>query len=257
MTESDLPGNSLVGGAREPHFAGFPGGSLASTPVPNLFLAEALPRIDSLAELRISLQAMRLLGLKKSQPRYLVVADFLADPAVVATLPEDESAARLALDEALGAAVSRGTLARLGIEQAGKITDLYFLNNAEGRRTITGALAGRLDLGQERFVAPEPAVRLAERPNAYLLYEQNIGLLTPLVAEEIDEAQRLYPADWVEAAFRQAVSYNRRNWKYIQRILERWAVEGRQDEEVGGGTGRPGARSNGRRGRAEGGELRR
>ncbi len=67
-----------------------------------------------------------------------------------------------------------------------------------------------------------------ERPNIFVLYEQNIGLLSPLIAEELKEAADHYPAEWVEAAFREAVMYNKRNWKYIRAILRRWETEGRQ-----------------------------
>jgi DnaD/phage-associated family protein len=66
-----------------------------------------------------------------------------------------------------------------------------------------------------------------ERPNIYVLYEQNIGLLTPLLANELEDAADHYPADWVEDAFREAVQQNKRNWKYIRAILRRWETEGR------------------------------
>ncbi len=82
---------------------------------------------------------------------------------------------------------------------------------------------------------PEPgsgsaAVVEVERPNVFRLYEQNIGMLTPLLAERLIEALELYPQEWIEDAIAEAVSYGRRNWRYIQRILERWALEGRQHE---------------------------
>lgn len=62
----------------------------------------------------------------------------------------------------------------------------------------------------------------------YTLFEQNIATLTPLISEQLREAAQLYPPDWIEDAFNEAVSYNRRNWRYISRILENWSIEGRQ-----------------------------
>jgi DnaD/phage-associated family protein len=59
------------------------------------------------------------------------------------------------------------------------------------------------------------------------MYEQNIGMLTPMIAEELRQAEKLYPADWINDAIREAVSLNKRNWRYITRILERWSSEGR------------------------------
>ncbi len=67
-----------------------------------------------------------------------------------------------------------------------------------------------------------------ERPNIFTLYEQNIGLLSPLIADELKDAADHYPADWIEAAFRAAVQHNKRKWSYIHAILRRWETEGRQ-----------------------------
>jgi DnaD/phage-associated family protein len=58
-------------------------------------------------------------------------------------------------------------------------------------------------------------------------------MLTPMIGEELQEAEKLYPADWIERAFREAVSVNKRSWKYIARILERWAVEGKDNGKLG------------------------
>ncbi|WP_297167241.1 DnaD domain-containing protein [Thermogemmatispora sp.] len=66
-----------------------------------------------------------------------------------------------------------------------------------------------------------------ERPNIFVLYEQNIGLLSPLIADELRDAAERYPPEWIEAAFREAVEHNKRNWRYIRAILRRWETEGR------------------------------
>ena len=73
------------------------------------------------------------------------------------------------------------------------------------------------------------------RPTIYELYEQNVGLLTPLLVEELREAAETYPAEWIEEAFREAVGYNRRNWRYVRRILENWATQGRGERGAAGG----------------------
>jgi DnaD/phage-associated family protein len=73
-----------------------------------------------------------------------------------------------------------------------------------------------------------------ERPTVFRLYEQNIGLLTPLIAERLVDALETYPPEWIEDAIAEAVSYNRRSWRYINRILENWLVTGRGDAAQGG-----------------------
>ena len=229
-------------------FTGFPAGRLACTPIPNLFFSEVLPRVDSLAEAQVTLHAFWLLYRKKGYPRYLTVRELLSDPALVAGLRAAGGEPDELLAEGLGRAVERGTLLKLGVERDGRPEELYFVNGQHGREAVAKLRAGELDVGQA--LAEAPAGPTPERRDVYTLYEQNVGLLTPLIAEELAEAERLYPADWLEAAFRQAVAYNRRNWKYVQRILERWAIEGRQDEETGRGPGRAAESPAYRRGRA-------
>jgi DnaD/phage-associated family protein len=78
----------------------------------------------------------------------------------------------------------------------------------------------------------------------YALYEENIGQLTPLVADELKEAEELYPQEWLRPAFETAAALNKRSWRYVARILERWAVEGPDYAQAGGdsqaGAGHPG-----------------
>jgi DnaD/phage-associated family protein len=65
------------------------------------------------------------------------------------------------------------------------------------------------------------------------LYEQNIGLLSPLIADHLVKAMERYPRDWIEDAIGEAVAYNRRSWRYIQRILQNWAATGRTEARSG------------------------
>jgi DnaD/phage-associated family protein len=75
----------------------------------------------------------------------------------------------------------------------------------------------------------QPPSITADPPTPFLLYEQNIGPLTPMVADRITRAIQEYPAAWIEDAIEEAVAYNRRNWKYIEAILESWTAQGRSE----------------------------
>ena len=82
---------------------------------------------------------------------------------------------------------------------------------------------------------PEPEEQEPVAPeglNIFALYERNIGILTPMVADELREAERLYPESWIEEAFKEAAVLNKRSWRYVARILERWATEGKDDGTV-------------------------
>ena len=116
----------------------------------------------------------------------------------------------------------------------------FLLNTRENKAWVEALGSGEVDVlttpmasfyleaGDANSLSNFKSAIIIERPNVYTLYEQNIGLLTPIVAEKLQEAEGHYPVEWINAAFEEAVLNNKRNWRYIERILERWTVEGRQ-----------------------------
>jgi len=74
---------------------------------------------------------------------------------------------------------------------------------------------------------PFPVKLQPERPNIYALYEQNIGPLTPILSETLQEAEKNYPLEWIEDAIRIAVVKNVRTWRYVEAILRSWKEKGR------------------------------
>jgi DNA replication protein DnaD len=50
-----------------------------------------------------------------------------------------------------------------------------------------------------------------------------------MMAEELREAEKEYPADWIADAFKIAVENNKRSWSYVRKILTRWQTEGRSE----------------------------
>lgn len=74
-----------------------------------------------------------------------------------------------------------------------------------------------------------PITLMVERPNIFVLYEQNIGPLTPLIADQLRDAEQTYPVEWIEEAVKLAVQNNVRKWRYVLSILERWRQEGKVD----------------------------
>jgi DnaD/phage-associated family protein len=109
-----------------------------------------------------------------------------------------------------------------------KIEDWYFINTVKGRQTL--ALIRQGKFAELHAAIPEEARLRVKRPNIFVLYEQNIGLMTPLIADQLRDLERTYPPDWVDEAFSIAVSRNRRNLRYIQTILKRWETEGKDPE---------------------------
>jgi len=207
-------------------FAGFPAGKQLYTRVPNLFFSELLPNVDHLGELKVTLHIFWLLTQKQGERPCVSGEELAADPRLVNGLKAGGQTAQEALHDALLRAVSRGTLLRVTTGDATAEREWYFVNSAKGRRAVDELLAGRW-----QPAAIDQPVRLEEqRPNIFVLYEQNIGPLTPLISEELMAAETTYPAAWIVDAFREAVELNKRSWRYVQRILERWATEGKTDE---------------------------
>ena len=59
-----------------------------------------------------------------------------------------------------------------------------------------------------------------------LFYEQNIGLLSPFILEEIEEYQSQIPDDMIIEAIKRAVEAGKRNWKYTKGIINNWLSQG-------------------------------
>ena len=211
-------------------FSGFPDGEIKVVPLPNLFFIQVLPCIDSLAEAKVTLHLWWLLHSGNRRPRRVALKEILADELLVRGLGGGARPATELAKEGLERAVARGTFLR--VEGAGGAW--LFANDEEGRKTVA-----RVGLGELRLESAEanPSSLDVERPNIFSLYEQNIGLLQPLIVEELREAEGSYPDSWVEEAFRIAVERNARNWRYIRAILERWKAEGKDDGAGGRGPG--------------------
>jgi DnaD/phage-associated family protein len=205
---------------QEHRFPGFPAGSHA-TAIPNAFFAELLPRIDDPAELLVTLYAFYALGRRRASERWVTASHLGAEAPLHAALVSMCLDPGAALRHGLAAAVVRGSLVTTAVN--GEMR--YAVNSPFGRRGIA-ALGGEADHAIGRL-PPDPP------PNIYALYEETIGTISPLVADELRAAEEEYPREWIESAFREAAAHNRRSWRYVARILERWRDEGRHDATVG------------------------
>lgn len=205
-------------------FAGFASGKTHLTRIPGQFFSELLPEIDHLGELKVTLYALWFVERMEGKVRFLTQSDFSADERLAANLGGD------GLEDALERAVQRGTLLRVTAEaEEGKQGEaFYFLNSPRGRAAVQAVQRGEWSPGEQ----PREGLTLeVERPNIFRLYEQNIGPLTPLIGEMLQEAEQLYAPAWVEEAFKIAVEKNVRRWKYIEAILKSWQEEGRDETD--------------------------
>jgi len=118
-------------------------------------------------------------------------------------------------------AVKRGSLLMVR-----KDADVYFLlNSPRGRAAVQAIEKGRWNPKDAGSGVP------VERPNIFKLYEENIGPLTPMIADALKDAEDLYEPEWIVDAIEIAVKNNKRNWRYCEAILKRWKEEGRAEKQ--------------------------
>jgi DnaD/phage-associated family protein len=165
-----------------------------------------MPKIQDLAELKVVLYVAYLILRKQERPLSDIIGvtykELKAESYRLSAELSEET-----IRHALDLAVEHGTLLHSTLNINGVPEDVYSLTAQmyRGRQTST--------------------------INIFVLYEQNIGMITPMIAEELKEAEKLYPPQWIEEACKEAVTLNKRSWKYIARILERWASEGKDSGE--------------------------
>ncbi len=190
------------------------------TQIPDSFFHHLLTEITDADELKVTLYALWRFEHMEGRLRFLREQDFaecVPDPY-----------------PALEKAAARGTLIRVAREAAA----FYFLNSPRGRAAAAAFAKGPRDVP----AGDTPSNPPPERPNIFKLYEENIGPLTPLLADMLKDAEQTYKPEWVAEALEIAVKSNKRNWKYVEAILRRWKEEGHAKKQ-----GRRDAKEDGRR----------
>jgi DNA replication protein len=174
-----------------------------SVPLPESFFTQVMPKIEDVTELKIALYVSYLIQRKPGHTHFVTYKELLSHELMAAMDKE-------ILLRTLNSAVEHGALLHSTLNINEEDEDIYFINTE---------------------FASKQAEKAKIKHNIFALYEQNIGIITPMIAEELKEAEKLYPPQWIEGAFKEAVVMNKRSWKYIARILERWANEGKDSGE--------------------------
>jgi len=217
---------------------GFPGFSASPhrfTKLPNEFFSEILPLVDDLAELKVILYTYWKLSQGSGDVRYIRLDDALVDIVFLTGMGETPELRKTATRKAFARAAQRGVLIQVEVKRNGQTELWYFLNSQKGRNAVKqlrhGDFRGLIHDIDDIVVGLEK-----ERPNIFLLYEQNIGMVTPLIADKLRQIERDYPENWIRDAFSLAVERNKRSSSYINAILRNWAKNGKETPSQ---TGRP------------------
>ncbi|MBL8097781.1 MAG: DnaD domain protein [Anaerolineales bacterium] len=176
------------------------------TQIPDSFI-QLISEIDDVAELKVTLYAIYRIEHLEGNFRGLSEADFDSE-----SLGLKKKEIMLGLKKA----IERGTM----LKSENEAQVFYFLNSPRGRLSAEAFAKGQIKSTQNY---------VPNKSNVFKLYEENIGALTPLIADMLREAEQIYPGAWFEEAFEIAVSRNVRNWKYVQAILARWKENGKDE----------------------------
>jgi len=180
--------------------------------VPDTFFHQLLKQVEDAAELKVTLYLIWRVEHMEGPFRALSRMDFNI---------KDLGLSAEEITRGLKKAVQRGTLLEIQRE-----TLVYFLlNSPRGRATAQAMENGQWNPKTRVSIPP------LERPNIFKLYEENIGPLTPLIADALKDAEEIFSAEWTAEAIELAVKHNKRNWKYCEAILKRWKEEGRAEKQ--------------------------
>ena len=211
-------------------FNGFPVG-VRLTPVPDPFFNTLLAEIEDVVELKVTLRAFWLLAQQRGPHRSLAEGELLTDPTLLRGLQSLGGDPPEQAQDGLAKAVARKTLLRCPAAAGSSDRPHYRLNTAANRRHLARQAAGTTPGAKDEPPLPPgdmdtPAATAATRTNIYALYEDNIGLIGPQLAQYLQEAEDRYPERWIADAFAIAIRENKRSWSYISAILRRWAAQG-------------------------------
>lgn len=214
-------------------FGGFLVQTEPAVGVPRAFFTDVLPQVTEMAEVQVTLALFRLAaeagGIEAPVSADALHADCTLRAALrVAGSPrEPDTRIGTGLDLATG----RGTLLRFVAERELDRDVWYFVNTPVNQALVAAMARGAVAPPQALWRDGRVPLVIPERPNIFRLYEQNVGPLTPLIADHLVRALETWPVDWIEDAIAESVAYNKRSWRYIQRILEGWASQGREPRE--------------------------
>ena len=214
-------------------FAGFPQ-NVRVTSVPDPVLGILLQEITDLAELKVTLRGFWLTKQKKGAVRPIHINEFLNDKVLVEGLNNYGDNTEASIYKGLALATNRNTLLTYN-QNTTTTSNIYYLINTESHRKALISI-NRNDMGVEKAFVESveyPHSKVSEVHNIFSLYENNIGTISPMLAEQLRDAEGIYPAEWLKEAFDIAVNHNVRNWAYISAILKRWSNEGRDSGKSG------------------------
>ena len=204
------------------NFQGFQKSKKHFSSLPDQFFSELLPAIDDINELKLTIYLLWAAYTQGDFGTRFTVKNLMLDKIFIDGLDSKEGSQETALIKSLQKAVQRGSILQV-INPENEEEHVFFINSPRGKQAAD-LYAQNNALEFERKLTPTLDVI---QPNIFQLYEENIGPLTPIIADALRDAQTSFLVEWIEEAIQLAAKNNVRRWKYIEAILTRWQEEGK------------------------------
>ena len=206
-------------------FKGFTLNKDLSIPIPPEFFSGLLPKIRDLFELKTVLYLFWFFHHTEGEYPFFTLEQIEQDQLFLSGFGNSKEEQIINLQQSIHLAEKDKIILRATDQNTGQ-TPLFFLNTAKGRQGLELVQNGSLKLQLDK----DFLVKLTKvGPNIFKLYEENFGVITPIIAETLTELEDSYPAEWIEEAFKEAIKNNVRKLRYVEVILKNWQEEGKYE----------------------------
>jgi len=96
-------------------------------------------------------------------------------------------------------------------------------------KVTSRVIKGDTHVTQTVRTVKEPSLQANGNGAVFSLYEQEIGMMSKIISDQIVDAVDEFGAGFVEEAIGIAVKNNIRKWSYVDGVLQRWRANGKQD----------------------------
>ena len=121
-------------------------------------------------------------------------------------------------------------------KQVYELLSFQFVKNSQTslsnfEHTVSEKLSGNNNINNNKIIVVDNEYEKSqeyldeintEPKKVLLFYEQNIGLLSPFILEDIEEYQKQISEELIIEAIKRAVESGKRNWRYAKGILNNW-----------------------------------
>lgn len=210
------------------------------TQIPNVILDELMPLMSG-SEMKVTLAiARKTFGWQKRQ-----------DQISISQLMELTGLSKPSVRAGIQAGIERGTISRTDTN-SGFVYSLVLVKKVSpqddtgGKKTYPPLVKKFSPLEHKRgkeiyptkesikeTIKKEDVVVVSENSlgNIATIYENEIGLLTATISDELQAMMEEYPNTYIEDAIKLAATANKRNLRYVKGILKNWRANGKQDRK--------------------------